>query len=123
MRPVPPPTDAELALLEVLWDRGEATVREVHEATASGTAYTTTLTLLQRLHDKGLVSREAEGRGHRYRAAVPAEAVRGQLVADLAERAFGGSAAALAMQALSDQRATPDELDALRRLLDRLEAP
>lgn len=116
------PTNAELAILSVLWHRGPSTVREVHEAlddarhTAVG--YTTTLKLLQIMTDKKLVKRNARSRTHVYSAAVSEATTRGTLLSDLVDRAFGGSSLALVLQALSTTRATPAELEQIRRLLD-----
>ncbi len=115
------PTHAELAILRVLWERGPSTVREVHEALVRGaaTGYTTTLKLLQIMVEKRLARRAEEGRLHRYRAAVTESDTQRRMVSDLVERAFGGSTAGLVMQALSSKPASPDELDQIRRLIDR----
>ena len=117
------PTDAELAILNVIWDRDEATVREVHEvlAGASERGYTTTLKLMQLMHEKGLLSREAAGRQHVYRTAINREETQRLLVNDLADRAFGGSAASLVMRALTDEPASHEELERIRRMLDQLD--
>lgn len=124
-RPPPPPlpTDGELRLLHVLWARGASTVREVHDAVApaTGAGYTTVLKLLQIMHGKGLVIRDERDRTHRYAASIPPERTQQALVTDLAERAFGGSAAQLALHALEARPASPEELAQLRRLLERLE--
>lgn len=115
------PTEAEMRLIQVLWDRGPSTVREVHEAAGEGAAYTTTLKLLQIMHEKGLVERDESERAHVYRAAVAREATQRRLIADLAKRAFGGSTADLVMRALADRTATDEELEQVAELLDRLE--
>lgn len=117
------PTEAELAILRVLWERGPSTVREVTEALHAqrGTGYTTTLKLLQIMTEKGLVRRDDANRVHVYEASAPAEATQRGLVSDLLERAFGGSAQQLVMQALAAKRASPAELAEIRRLLDDLE--
>ncbi len=117
------PTDAELAILRVLWDRGPSTVREVHEALgeARSVGYTTTLKLLQIMAEKGLVVRDESTRSHVYEARHPADETRGQLVRDILERVFGGSAPQLVMQALSAKRVSPEELAEIRKLLDELE--
>jgi predicted transcriptional regulator len=116
----PRPTDAELAILRALWDRGPSTVRTVHEAIDQGRRlqYTTTLKLLQIMTGKGLVLREAEGRSHIYRARYRQEDTQRRLVDDLLDRAFGGSAAALVMQALRSNPASEDELAEISRLID-----
>ncbi|MCU0633965.1 MAG: BlaI/MecI/CopY family transcriptional regulator [Gemmatimonadaceae bacterium] len=121
--PLPLPTDGELRLLRVLWAHGARTVREVHDAVApdTGAGYTTVLKLLQIMHGKGLVIRDERERTHRYAAAIPPERTQQALVADLAERAFGGSAAQLALRALATRPSTPEELTQLRQLLERLE--
>jgi len=114
------PTNAELAILRVLWKQGSCTVREVHEALGrdAQVGYTTTLKLLQIMVEKKLAGRTEEGRLHRYWAAVGESDTQRRMVADLVERAFGGSTAGLVMQALSSKPATPEELDRIRRLID-----
>jgi BlaI family transcriptional regulator, penicillinase repressor len=118
--PVPRPTDAELAILRVLWDRGPSTVRQVHEVLGRDrpTAYTTALKLLQIMTEKGLVERDERDRTHVYRARLSEELTQRQLVRDLVDRAFGGSASKLVMQALASRRASPDELRDIRRAID-----
>ena len=120
---LPRPTEAELEILRILWDRGPSTVREVHtEITrepARNAAYTTVLKLLQIMTDKGLVTRDETDRSHVYHPRVAEQVTQLQLVTDLIERAFKGSAASLVMQALDASRATPDELAEIRRLIDR----
>ena len=118
-RQLPRPTDAELAILRVLWERGPATVRQVHEALADReTGYTTTLKLMQIMADKGLVTRDESARTHVYAARVSQEQTQRQLVNDLVDRAFGGSAAELVLRALSDARTSAEELREIRRLID-----
>lgn len=116
----PRPTDTELAILRVLWARGPSTVRQVHETLVRErpTAYTTALKMLQIMTEKGLVSRDESDRTHVYQARLTEEQTQRQLVGDLVDRAFGGSASKLVMQALATTRATPDELQEIRRLLD-----
>lgn len=113
------PTNAELAILTVLWRRGAGTVREVHEALSEPVGYTTVLKLLQIMTDKGLVIRDERTRTHVYRAARSEATTQGHLVSDLADRAFGGSSMALVMQALSNTPASRAELEQIRRLLDQ----
>jgi predicted transcriptional regulator len=117
------PTDAELAILRVLWRLGPSTVRRVQEALEASqpTGYTTALKLLQIMATKGLVDRDESQRSHVYRARSGEDEMQKQLVSDLMERAFGGSAQRLVMQALASKRSTPEELDAIRRLIDELE--
>jgi BlaI family transcriptional regulator, penicillinase repressor len=116
----PRPTDAELAILRVLWDRGPSTVRQVHEVLGRerAAAYTTALKLLQIMTEKGLVERDERDRSHVYRARLTEEQTQRQLVRDLVDRAFGGSATKLVMQALASRRASPDELREIRRAID-----
>ena len=116
----PRPTDAELSILRVLWARGPSTVRQVHEALADtrDTGYTTTLNLMQIMADKGLVARNETARTHIYTAAAGQEQTQNQLVKDLVDRAFGGSAAALVLRALSADDATDAELKEIRKLID-----
>ncbi len=116
----PTPTDAELQILQVLWRLGPTTVRAVHEALASASAYTTTLKTMQIMAEKGLVSRDESQRSHVYTAAVGAEATERRLVGELVAKAFDGSAARLAMRALSSGRASREELAEVRSLLERL---
>jgi BlaI family transcriptional regulator, penicillinase repressor len=117
---VPRPTDAELAILRVLWDLGPCTVRQVHEVLSRErpAAYTTSLKLLQIMTDKGLVSRDERDRSHVYQAKLTEEQTQRQLVRDLLDRAFGGSASKLVMQALAARRASAEELSEIRRLID-----
>jgi len=107
---LPRPTDSELAILRVLWNRGPSTVREVHEALQDGTGYTTVLKLMQIMTEKGLVVRDESQRAHVYSSRVTQEKTQRQLVTDLVDRAFGGSPAQLAMQALSSKKTSPEEL-------------
>ena len=117
------PTDAELEILRVLWDRGPSTVREVHEvlSRARPGGYTTALKLLQIMAEKKLVRRDEKQRAHVYVARYAREQTERQLLRDLVERVFNGSAARLVMQALAGKRATREELDEIRRMLDRME--
>jgi predicted transcriptional regulator len=117
---LPRPTDAELAILRVLWQHGPSTVRHVHEALADTreTGYTTTLKLMQIMADKGLVTRDESARTHVYAAVVNEEKTQGQLVKDLVDRAFGGSAKELVLRAISDEGTTADELHEIRKLID-----
>ena len=122
-RPSPRPTDAELSILGVLWERGPSTVRDVHEilSTTQGTGYTTILKLMQIMTEKGLVVRDETERAHVYEARQSEQRTQRQLLTDLADRAFGGSPAKLVMQALSGRKTTTEELNAIRDLLDRME--
>jgi len=119
----PRPTDAELELLTVLWSRGPATVREIHEVIAGRkpAQYTTVLKTLQIMAEKGLVSRDEKQRAHIYQAACPREWTQKQLAGDLLRRAFNGSAARLLQGALSARKASKAELAELRKMLDEHE--
>jgi predicted transcriptional regulator len=118
-QPVPKPTDAELAILRVLWERGPSTVRQVYDVLSERRdfAYTTTLKLLQLMTEKGITVRQEEGRVHLYRAGFAQEDTQQRLVADLLDRAFGGSAAKLVVQALAAKPASAEELQEIRQLL------
>ena len=113
------PTDAELAILRVLWSRGPSTVRDVFDALGADGAYTTTLKLLQIMTEKGLVHRDDSERTHVYEAALSESDTQKQLVADLLDRAFDGSAAKLVLQALEAGSATPADIAEIRKLLDK----
>ena len=121
---LPRPTDAELAILRVLWERGPATVRQVHQALAGAreTGYTTTLKLMQIMTEKGLVTRDESARTHVYSARLSQDQTQRQLVSDLMDRAFGGRSAALVMQALSAQPASAEELAEIRKLIEQYKA-
>lgn len=122
-KPIPRPTDAELAILRVLWERGPSTVREVHDALSAthDSGYTTVLKLMQIMTDKGLVTRDESQRAHVYSSREGEQKTQRQLLGDLMDRAFGGSPAKLVMQALSASRASSEELHAIRQYLDKME--
>jgi predicted transcriptional regulator len=113
------PTDAELAILRVLWARGPSTVREVAREMGRENAYTTILKLLQIMTEKRLVRRDESPRTHVYEAAWTEGQTQQQIVTDLLERVFDGSAAKLVMQALATKKASRKELDEIRKLLDQ----
>jgi BlaI family transcriptional regulator, penicillinase repressor len=117
------PTAAELQILQVLWERGPSTVREVHEALQEEKAlgYTTVLKLMQIMTTKGLVRRDENQRAHVYEAQQPAEKTKRQFAADMLERVFDGSARELMLHALASQRSTRQEIEELRNLLDEHE--
>lgn len=119
----PRPTDAELDILNVLWEQGASTVREIHSTLSASrdVGYTTVLKLLQIMTEKGIVVRDESERSHVYQAKQKAATTQKQLVRDLAKRAFGGSTEKLVMQALSSKKASPEELAEIRRMLDELE--
>jgi len=118
--PAPRPTDAELAILRILWERGPSTVRQVHDVLAleRQAAYTTALKLLQIMTEKGLVERDERDRTHIYHARLSQETTQRQLVRDLVDRAFGGSSSKLVMQALATKRASAEELRDIRKAID-----
>jgi BlaI family penicillinase repressor len=125
--PEPPrPTDAELAILRVLWERGPSSVREVLGAVNAqrdpSLAYTTVLRFLQIMTEKGLVQREDGERGHVYEPAIPAQKTKKQLVGDLMNRLFDGSVRDLVLQALGSKKVTAAELRDIRKLLDQLDS-
>lgn len=123
MDAIPQPTVAELTILQVLWSEGPSTVRQILGILEQQrpTGYTTVLKLLQIMADKGLVTRDVSQRTHVYRARNTESHTQTQLIGELARRAFDGSSAKLAMQALSSRRASPEELSELRDLLNELE--
>lgn len=118
------PTPAELEILEVLWDRGTATVREVHDAMSGrrSTTYTTMLKLMQIMHEKGLVERNEAGKAHVYSPKHSQLHTQTRLVGSLLDRAFRGSALSLVQHVLETKPATKEELDAIRRMIDEAEA-
>ena len=115
------PTDAELAILAVIWERGRATVREVFEelSASQDTGYTTVLKFMHIMTDKGLLVRDGSLRPQVFRAAQPRRRMQRRLLGDLLDKAFGGSPGSMALQALSMRKATPEELRAIRSLIDR----
>ena len=118
----PHPTDAELAILRVLWDCGDCTVREVNEALneSKPTGYTTTLKIMQIMAGKGLLLRDDSGFRHVFRPAISEEDTQDQIVTGLVDRAFAGSAGKLVMRALSAKKITEDELARIRKLIDEM---
>ena len=117
MTPHKRPTDAELAILRVLWASGPSTVRDIADAMGRSNAYTTILKLLQIMATKRLVRVDKTARAHVYDAAYEEGKTKQQLVRDLIDRAFDGSAGQLVVQALSANRASPEELAEIRKLL------
>ncbi|MEO8218435.1 MAG: BlaI/MecI/CopY family transcriptional regulator [Acidobacteriota bacterium] len=126
MRKRPPsrPTEAELSILRVIWSKGPSTVREVHEELLrdqDDLGYTTVLKLMQIMAEKDLLTRDESSRAHIYAARNPEQITQQQLIGHLVDRAFGGSASQLVLQALSNRGSSPRELEQIRRLIDELE--
>ena len=116
-------TDRELTILRILWDNGPSTVRQVNEAMNKDqdTGYTTTLKLMQIMTDKGLLRRDDSQFKHIYKPAVTEEKAQKQLVGDLLEKAFSGSAEKLVMRALSAKKVSAKEMEKIRKMLDEIE--
>lgn len=117
------PTKLELTILRVLWDKGPGSVREIQARLSETreTGYTTALKMLQIMTEKGLVDRDETVRPQIYRAKFSQEKTQKQLLQDLIQRAFGGSVKALVMQAVSTRKSSPEDLEAIEKLLDRFE--
>ena len=117
------PTKLELTILRVLWEKGPGSVREIQARLSESreTGYTTALKMLQIMTEKGLVERDESVRPQVYRPKFSQEKTQRQLVQDLLQRAFGGSVKALVMQAVSTRKSSPEDLEAIERLLDRFE--
>jgi predicted transcriptional regulator len=115
------PSDAEFGILSVLWRCGPSTVREVHEALAKDTGYTSTLKQMQLMHEKGLLRRSERYRSHVYEAAISREEAEARFAGDLMHRVFEGSVRNLVLGALTAQRASAGDLDEIRRMLDEFE--
>jgi BlaI family transcriptional regulator, penicillinase repressor len=117
------PTPSELEILHILWSRGPSTVREIHEVLAKekDVGYTSALKLLQIMTTKGLVTRTEDQRAHVYQATQPAEATKQQVVADVLQRVFRGSASQLMQHVLSGRRGSKKEIEEIRRMLDEYE--
>jgi predicted transcriptional regulator len=117
------PTKLELTILRVLWEKGPGSVREIQARLSESreTGYTTALKMLQIMTEKGLVDRDESVRPQIYRAKFSQEKTQKQLLQDLIQRAFGGSVKALVMQAVSTRKSSPEDLEAIEKLLDRFE--
>jgi predicted transcriptional regulator len=118
---LPLPTGAELDILAVLWRLGPATVREVHDELGKESGYTTTLKQMQLMLGKGLLIRTERFGAHVYEAGIPKEQTQKQIVGDLLNRAFEGSARGLVLGALSAKATSPEDLDEIRRMIDACE--
>jgi predicted transcriptional regulator len=119
----PKPTASELEILHILWNKGPSTVREVQDSLSEtkSTGYTGVLKLLQIMTAKGTVRRDESQRAHVYEAVRPADQTKRQLATDMLQRVFEGSASQLMMHALAGHRASPEEIEELRRILDAYE--
>ena len=116
------PTEGEMEILQVLWAKGNCTVREVHEALdKKESGYTTTLKLMQIMHEKGLVDRDTSSKTHIYSALINQETTQQHLVKKMIDNVFNGSAARLVMQALGNKSASKEEIDLIKAYLDKLE--
>ena len=120
---LPKPTEAELAILQVLWERGPSTVRLVQDQLASsrGTGYTTSLKLMQIMFEKGLLLRDDSNRSHIYSAAANRQTTQRQIIGQLLDQVFEGSAQQLILQALSTKKSSRAERDEIRKLIDKLD--
>lgn len=116
------PTESELEILQILWEKGDSTVRDVHEILekSKDAGYTTTLKLMQIMLEKGLVSRDTSSKTHIYRALVNQQKTQEHLVSKMIDNVFNGSAARLVMQALGNHSASKDEIDSIKKYLDEL---
>lgn len=117
------PTDSELEILNILWDKGPCTVREVHEILEKykDAGYTTTLKLMQIMHDKELLKRDVANKSHIYTANISQEKTQGQIVKRLIDNVFNGSASQLVMQALGNHKPNAEELSEIKKYLDEIE--
>ena len=117
------PTESELEILNILWDKGPSTVRDVHEVLeqSKDAGYTTTLKLMQIMYEKKLLKRDATAKSHVYTANVSQEKTQGQLVKKLIDSVFNGSASQLVMQALGNHKTNKKELDAIKKYLEEME--
>ena len=117
------PTESELEILQILWEKGNCTVREVHEILTLNkeAGYTTTLKIMQIMHEKGLVKRDTSSKTHIYSALASQQKTQQHLVSKLIDNAFSGSAARLVMQALGNHTSSKDEIDAIKKYLNELD--
>lgn len=115
-------TESELEILQILWEKGNCTVREVHEILekSKDSGYTTTLKLMQIMHEKGLVARDTSAKTHIYRALQNQEKTQQHLVNKMIDNVFNGSAARMVMQALGNHSTSKDEINAIKEYLDQL---
>src|SRR5580698_7320661 len=118
------PTESELEILQVMWKKGQCTVRDVHEELAKNkdAGYTTTLKLMQIMHEKGLVERDTSAKTHLYKALITREQAQNTALDKILDTVFKGSTADLVIQALGQHRATADEIDAIKNYLKQFES-
>ena len=118
------PTESELEILQILWQKKSCTVREVHEILekTKPVGYTSTLKLMQIMHEKGLVDRDTSARTHIYTPLLNQEKAQKQLVKKMVENVFNGSAASLVMQALGNHKTNPEEIEEIKNFLDQLKS-
>ncbi|WP_367916474.1 BlaI/MecI/CopY family transcriptional regulator [Leadbetterella sp. DM7] len=123
MKQLPKPTESELEILQILWKKGASTVRQVNEELSrhKEVGYTTTLKLMQIMHEKNLVTRTEEGRYHIYQAAIEEESTQKLLLDRFIDTAFRGSASRMVMQALGNESVSKDELDEIKAWIETLE--
>jgi BlaI family penicillinase repressor len=116
------PTESELEILQILWEKGTCTVRDVHEVLekTKDAGYTTTLKLMQIMHEKGLVERDTSAKTHIYKALINQQKTQQHLVNKMINNVFNGSAARLVMQALGNHSASKEEIDSIKEYLDQL---
>lgn len=117
------PTESELEILQILWEKGDSTVREVHDILTQNkeAGYTTTLKLMQIMHEKGIVKRDTSSKTHIYSALASQQKTQQHLVSRLIENAFNGSAARMVMQALGNHKSSKEEIEAIKKYLDELD--
>jgi BlaI family transcriptional regulator, penicillinase repressor len=117
------PTESELEILGILWEKGAGTVRDVHEILekSKDAGYTTTLKLMQIMHEKGLLNRDTSSKTHVYEAAISQESTQQQLLNKMIDTVFNGSASQLVMQALGNHRSSQEELDKIKQYLNEME--
>ncbi|GAB2986135.1 hypothetical protein GCM10027049_26640 [Mucilaginibacter puniceus] len=117
------PTESELEILQVIWKKGQCTVRDVHEelTKTKDAGYTTTLKLMQIMHDKGLVERDTTSKTHLYKAVITREQAQSTALDKILDTVFKGSTADLVIQALGQHRASKDEIDAIKNYLQQFE--
>ena len=120
---IPKPSDSEIEVLNLLWQHGPLTVREIHDIlnTKKEVGYTTTLKVMQRMHEKKLLTREISGKSHIYQAAIAEEETQSELLDRILDSAFGGSSLKLVMRALGNQSTSKDDLKKIREYLDEIE--